>query len=688
MSAVRKVNIRAFVIGHAKGFPGECGDGGVRTGVLPGLSPGWPWVTQPRAEAGVEKRHDNGPERGGVVAHVGTGRGSGNGYGGAERDAGGSAVVKRIAIAEVGIAAVQRRDSERLGLALLPGEAFAGDQIQCGIHNVERAHAAQAGHFQVVAFGKAGEGIDVYPVGIGSALVGTSQPVAVHAVQREFIDIDEVAHHRAEQGKGGDQGDAGPPRRELQNHIVLMPGDFSQPGRGMHQIQSQQETVDRNGERDTQGEDEYQGRSGNKATPEGRRPASGGLAGGGVVSGAGIELADPCAGGADGGNQGRSPHSPGEYPFGSEQDDATTNGPDQAGHLKQAGGTGQPFARFVFQLATGEANENDGAEFEKLDNEGRRNRDKSFPTEFTEHPIGEKPGGGAHGDTHQHKGERQGADDEADPFPPRLAAGENEGNPGDDEGREHPGHLLQPGRFDIAITPEIEALKNGEDEGADHGGQENSEQISFLRAVLAAYSRQFPHVLQHAESKKGGDDNQQAGIDQQGLGNRRRGAGKITQDFAQPGDGDQKAGNHENRDQKRHQDKPVEHDVAGNGGDERPGIGGESSQFGREEIIVFAQMTDGIHFTGGGRRSIGPELGDDFIATGALNPGSKPTAGVAATGNGGEVVERREEAFFGETLQCAEGKRSGADTAAGDTKCVERTRGGGVITQDGGTFSG
>src|SRR5207302_5871029 len=101
-----------------------------RMGVVVSLASGQSGIAEPRAETDVEDGQDEGHGRRRVVALIRTGRGAGDGNGGADGDAVAAAVLLRIAVADVEAARVQRRDGERFRLALLPGQFFAGREIE------------------------------------------------------------------------------------------------------------------------------------------------------------------------------------------------------------------------------------------------------------------------------------------------------------------------------------------------------------------------------------------------------------------------------------------------------------------------------------------------------------------------------------------------------------------------------
>src|SRR5262245_45540017 len=119
MSAVRQIDVFLVLPGHAEQF-GQQGTGRrLGTIMVERDVTGWPGIAEPPPEPDIEQRHKkrNGSRR--VIALVRTRRGPRNGHGGAKRDF--AAVL--FALAEAGncAAAMERRDDEGGGLALLPG---------------------------------------------------------------------------------------------------------------------------------------------------------------------------------------------------------------------------------------------------------------------------------------------------------------------------------------------------------------------------------------------------------------------------------------------------------------------------------------------------------------------------------------------------------------------------------------
>ena len=64
----------------------------------------------------------------------------------------------------------------------------------------------------------------------------------------------------------------------------------------------------------------------------------------------------------------------------------------------------------------------------------------------------------------------------------------------------------------------------------------------------------------------------------------------------------------------------------------------------------------------------------------SVGPGGQPAADVAAAGNGGEIVEPRQQPAVGQPLDHAEGEGGAPDAAAGDAQRTERL----LLAVDGG----
>ena len=121
------------------------------------------------------------------------------------------------------ISAIQRRHGKGLRLALLPGQAFAGDHVERQVDDVKRFEVRCAvAHLQVVAFGKTREAAGV-ALRVGGAEVGADQAIAVHAMKRELVDVDVARHDPAQREESRAAGDHVVPGRVFEKLIVLPP---------------------------------------------------------------------------------------------------------------------------------------------------------------------------------------------------------------------------------------------------------------------------------------------------------------------------------------------------------------------------------------------------------------------------------------------------------------------------------
>src|SRR6202034_3701820 len=97
-------------------------------------------------------------------------------------------------------------EGEALRAALTPGGVVGAGEVERGVDNVQR-NAGAAGEIGFVGrvFGvEVGEGIGAAE-DVGGAEEGAHQPHAVHAVQREEVDVDgEVDQHGEGDGDGED----------------------------------------------------------------------------------------------------------------------------------------------------------------------------------------------------------------------------------------------------------------------------------------------------------------------------------------------------------------------------------------------------------------------------------------------------------------------------------------------------
>ena len=128
-----------------------------------------------------------------------------------------AAILARLAIAELETAAVERRDGERLGLALLPREILAARQVETDVDDVEQfsfarflilapiliftraREVAQFVHRDVVVGVEPRERVGAaFHTRARRAHVGTNQAIAIHRMERKLVDVDEDRHDEAD----------------------------------------------------------------------------------------------------------------------------------------------------------------------------------------------------------------------------------------------------------------------------------------------------------------------------------------------------------------------------------------------------------------------------------------------------------------------------------------------------------
>ena len=123
----------------------------------------------------------------------------------------------------------------------------------------------------------------------------------------------------------------------------------------------------------------------------------------------------------------------------------------------------------------------------------------------------------------------------------------------------------------------------------------------------------------------------------------------------------------------------IEGGVAGDDGEESPGVAGEETFLRGEVVAVPAEPADGFGLDGGvgeaglagvvGRFDVGEDIHhllDGVEGAVAFDPGGEELMDVAASGDGGEVIELADEVIACEALEDAEGKGGAADSAAGE----------------------
>src|SRR5438045_9242849 len=90
VAASRDVDVVVLVIRQPKRIPGELPKGQLGRNILVTLAAALARIAKPGAQANIEKCHDEGQYRRGVISHIRAGRGPGNGY---RRSQGQAAVV-------------------------------------------------------------------------------------------------------------------------------------------------------------------------------------------------------------------------------------------------------------------------------------------------------------------------------------------------------------------------------------------------------------------------------------------------------------------------------------------------------------------------------------------------------------------------------------------------------------------
>ena len=157
---------------------------------------------------------------------------------------------------------------------------------------------------------------------------------------------------------------------------------------------------------------------------------------------------------------------------------------------------------------------------------------------------------------------------------------------------------------------------------------------------------------------------------------RRRRGGKprrVQVDEHQPEDPRRDQQSH----QKQREHEQVQRRVADPDRHHRPGVGGKKSAARRQIVAVFAQKPNRPHVIGrrigvvervaariAARDRAAQRLLDRRDRTPPLDPGEQPGADVSSAGDGREIVDARQPAGAGETLQDPQVERRAADAAA------------------------
>ena len=231
--AVGKIDPLAPIGGHSQQLVQQLAQRQAARRALPDLRPAR--IAQPPAQPHVEDRHQEGQRRRRVVAHVGGGGRPGGGDRHAHRQrplvagvlARGRVSVQPVVgevfplfVGAVLEAAVGRREDERRGLALLPGQVLSAHQVER--HVVDRIGADGPRHLcgvgrerQVVVAVETSKGIR-FPLP-GGAKKAAHEPVAVQVVERELVQVYQPRHCQ----RHGARADA-----QAGQHGEIDPADF------------------------------------------------------------------------------------------------------------------------------------------------------------------------------------------------------------------------------------------------------------------------------------------------------------------------------------------------------------------------------------------------------------------------------------------------------------------------------
>ena len=122
--------------------------------------------------------------------------------------------------------------------------------------------------------------------------------------------------------------------------------------------------------------------------------------------------------------------------------------------------------------------------------------------------------------------------------------------------------------------------------------------------------------------------------------------------------------------QERHEDEPVEQQVAQIRADERPGVGREQAQLGRQIIAELPQVAQRLRLRLQRilHRLVLQLLRHPADGFGVMDPTRQPAPDVAAAGNRGEVIKLVEQPVLGQPLGHPQREGRAADAAAGKTQ--------------------
>ena len=207
VSAIREIHVRVGVGRAAEHLAEQRRRTPARIAQPPCVRAGRTRIAEPRAQTRVEQRQEERERRRRLRTLIGRDRRARERHRGAERDL--LAVLVRRAVADQMRPAVQRRDRERLRLPILPRELVRRHEVERRIDDVERPlNRSQIRHADVVARIEAGERIRLaLHARARRAEERANEPRAIHPVQRELVDVDEIAHREAEDHENAPQRD-------------------------------------------------------------------------------------------------------------------------------------------------------------------------------------------------------------------------------------------------------------------------------------------------------------------------------------------------------------------------------------------------------------------------------------------------------------------------------------------------
>jgi len=122
--------------------------------------------------------------------------------------------------------------------------------------------------------------------------------------------------------------------------------------------------------------------------------------------------------------------------------------------------------------------------------------------------------------------------------------------------------------------------------------------------------------------------------------------------------------------EKRHQDEPVQEEVAKVGRDERPGIGRQNAELGAQVVTVLPEPVDRPRLRGEGRLQWGAELLDDARRAPLvpMTPRGEPASDEPPSRHGRQVVDLAQQTRARQALENAQGERGTADAPSGQAQ--------------------